>query len=127
MLLISLSAYAAASLFHHVHSAEFLTEYPNMPVWLSSAGVYVAWLAVTAVGLAGYLLFRRGYGRVGLGVLGIYAMLGLYGLAHYNVAPPSAHTLTMNLTIWLEVLTGVFLLITVAGLMRKRFREGPRS
>jgi hypothetical protein len=30
---VSLVACAAASLFHHVHNAEFLGEYPSRPVW----------------------------------------------------------------------------------------------
>jgi hypothetical protein len=46
-------AYAAASLFHHVHNAAFLGDYPNMPAWLTPAGVYAAWLGVTAVGIVG--------------------------------------------------------------------------
>jgi hypothetical protein len=125
VLLISLLAYGAASLFHHVHNAEFLAEYPNMPAALSRGWVYAAWLGVTAVGLTGYVLHRRGYRLAGLAVLGVYGLLGLYGLAHYTLAPSSAHTLTMNLTIWLEVATAVLLLITVSGLLLKRFREAP--
>ena len=121
VLLVSLLAYGTASLLHHVHNAEFLIEYPGMPVWLTPAGVYAAWLGVTAVGLAGYLLFRRGHRPTGLMLLGIYGMLGLYGLGHYTVAPCSAHTLTMNLTIGLEVATGV-LLIVITGLMLGRRR-----
>jgi hypothetical protein len=122
-LLISLLAYAAASLFHHVHNAEFLSRYPNLPASLTRGLVYAAWLAVTAVGVTGYVLERKGYRRGGLAMLGVYGLLGLYGLAHYNVAPWSAHTLTMNLTITLEVATAIVLLITVSGLMLRRFRE----
>jgi len=114
---ISVLAYCAASLLHHVHNAEFLGEYPNMPAWLAPAGVYAAWLVVTAVGAIGYSLFHRSYRLPGLTALGIYGALGLYGLGHYTVAPLSAHTSTMHLTIWLEVATGVLLMITVAGLM----------
>ena len=121
VLLFSLLAYGTASLLHHVHNAEFLIEYPGMPVWLTPAGVYAAWLAVTAVGLAGYLLLRWRHRLAGLVLLGVYGMLGLYGLGHYAVAPCSAHTLTMNLTIGLEVATGI-LLIAVTGLMLRRFR-----
>ena len=36
---ILLLAYAAASLFHHIHNAEYLTEYPGMPDWLSPANM----------------------------------------------------------------------------------------
>src|ERR1700733_4855124 len=123
VLLVVLLAHCAASLFHHVHNAVFLADYPNLPAWLSPQGVYVAWLGETALGVAGYLLFRRGYPVAGLGLLGIYGLFGLYGLAHYAVAPMSAHTLIMNLSIWIEVVTGLLLLATVASLTLGRFRR----
>ena len=119
-LLIPLLAYAAASLFHHVHNAEFLNEYPNMPAGLSPARVYAAWLGVTAVGLSGYILIRRGYELAGLAALAVYGALGLLGLAHYTRAPLSAHTLTMNVTIGLEAGTGLLLLAAVARRIRRR-------
>ncbi len=117
----------ASSLFHHVHNAEFLHEYPNMPTWLTPAGVYVAWLGVTAIGVAGYSLIRLGYRLIGLAALGIYGALGFYGLGHYTVAPLAAHTSTMHLTIWLEVVTGALLLITAAGMMLNRLRQGSKQ
>lgn len=120
LLMILLLAYTGASLFHYVHNAVFLDAYPNLPVWLSSARVYAAWLGVTAVGLVGYLLLRRGYRLTGLAVIAVYGALGLDGLAHYTRAPLSAHTFTMNLTIGLEATTGTLLLIAVAVLMFKR-------
>jgi hypothetical protein len=112
-LLAALLAYAAASLLHHVHNAEFLQDYPNLPASLSRGGVYVAWLGEAVVGAAGYLLFRLNYRRTGLAAIGIYALIGFGGLAHYFVAPPSAHTLAMNATIWLEALMAGLLLIRV--------------
>lgn len=115
--LVLLLAYGAASLFHHVHNAEFLAEYPNMPAWLSRAQVYAAWLGVTAVGLAGYVLMRWRFQLAGLVALGVYGALGIYGLGHYVVAPLSAHTLAMNITIWLEVTAALLLLAAVASSM----------
>jgi hypothetical protein len=114
--------YAAASLFHHIHNAEFLADYPNMPAWLSRGKVYAAWLGVTAVGLAGCLLVRRGHRLVGLCVLAIYAASGFDGLGHYVLAPLSAHTATMNLTIGVEVATATLLLIVVARLIGRQVR-----
>lgn len=113
-----LLACAAASLLHHVHNAEFLREYPNLPASLTRGGVYAAWLGEAAIGAAGYLLFRSRYGKVGLGLIGIYALIGFSGLAHYYVAPLSDHTWTMNATIWLEAVSGAALLIAV---LRKVF------
>ncbi len=118
-LLALVLAYAAASLAHHVHNAAYLADYPNMPAWLTPAGVFAAWAGVTAVGVAGWLLVRRGYRIAGIGALALYAALGLYGLAHYGVAPPSAHTAGMNLTIWLEVATATLVLIAIARLAAK--------
>lgn len=123
VLLILLLAYGAASLFHYAHNAELLNEYPNMPAWLSRARVYAAWLGVTAIGLVGYFLIRWRYQFTGLVVLGFYGVLGLDGLGHYAIAPVSAHTLTMNLTIWLEATTAVLLLTAVASFMLRLLRE----
>jgi len=119
-LLYLMVAYAVASLVHFAHNAEFLADYPNMPAWLSSAKVYLAWLGVTAVGVFGYLLVRRGFWRAGLFVIGVYAALGFDGLAHYGLAPMAAHTATMNFTIWLEVAMAALLLIATAGVMATR-------
>jgi hypothetical protein len=122
-LLFLLLAYGAASLFHYAHNAVFLDAYPNMPAWLSLARVYAAWLCVTGIGLFGYLLVRRGYRLAGLVVIAVYGALGLDGLGHYGLAPRSAHTFTMNLTIWLEAVTAVLLLVTVAGLVVRQLRR----
>lgn len=123
LLTVALLAYAAASLAHHAHNAAFLVEYPNMPGWLSPPRVYAAWLGVTSVGLTGFLLVERGHRRAGLVALIAYAALGFLGLGHYRLAPVAAHTLTMNVTIWLEVLTAALLL--AAAVQRLRDRPPP--
>ena len=112
-LLPVLLAYAAASLFHHMHNAEFLDHYPNMPAWLSRTGVYGAWLGATAVGILGYWLRRRL-------LLALYACYGLAVLVHYAIAPVSAHTPMMHLTIVLEA-------ATAAALLAATFRTGRTS
>jgi hypothetical protein len=98
-----LTIYCVASLIHFVHNAEFIFEYPNMPDWLSRAKVYLAWCGVTAVGVAGVLAFKWRLRLLGLLLFAGYAALGFDGLGHYSLAPVSAHTLTMNATIWFEV------------------------
>jgi hypothetical protein len=103
---LALIAVAAATLFHHVHNAEFLRDYPNLPAWLSRPGVYAAWLIATAIGVIGYRLRHRG-------LLVLYACYGLDGLAHYALAPMSAHTPMMNITIWLEAAAAAALLIVL--------------
>jgi hypothetical protein len=115
VLLALLLAYAAASLLHHAHNAEFLADYPNLPGWLSRAKVYAAWCGMTAFGLGGYLLLRWGHPLTGCAVIAVYAALGFDSLAHYALAPFAAHSAAMNLTIVLEVGTAALLLAAVAG------------
>lgn len=110
-LLIMMFVYGSASLLHFAHNAEFLVEYPNMPGWLTRIQVYAVWLGITAIGAAGYLLFRFGFPLVGLLAIAVYAILGFDGLAHYTRAPVLAHTAAMNITIWLEVAAAAVLLM----------------
>jgi hypothetical protein len=126
-LALPLLAYAAASLLHHVHNAEFLADFPNMPGWLSRMAVYAAWLGVTAVGLLGYLLVVRGSRLMGLSVIAVYAALGFYGLAHYGLAPFTAHSAAMHATILLEVAAAGWLLGAVTRSMLGRAQVVPRE
>lgn len=114
LLFVLLGAYAAASLVHFVHNAEFLGDYPGLPASWSRGGVYIAWLAMTAVGGVGASLVQRGYESIGLILLAVYAALGLDSLGHYVVAPISAHTAMMNATILLEVGAAALVLLEVA-------------
>jgi hypothetical protein len=122
-LVIALAVYCAASLLHYAHNAEFAGEYPNLPSSLTSTTIYWAWLGVTAIGVAGYFLVWRGYQIAGFAVLAIYAVIGFDGLAHYGLAPISAHSAMMNFTIWLEVATAAVLLAVVAARMTRRLRR----
>lgn len=113
-LLALLLAYCAASLVHFIHNAEFLAEYPNLPAWLTRANVYTVWLAITAIGVVGCILYRRGFQLTGLLVIAIYAAIGFDGLAHYTRAPLAAHSAMMNFTIWLEAAAAALLLVAAS-------------
>jgi hypothetical protein len=118
-LAVALLAYCVASLAHFSHNAVFVDAYPNLPEWITPSGVWAVWFAEAAIGLAGYLLIRKGYRRTGLIFVALYAALAFDGLAHYSLAPLSAHTLAMNLTIWGEVVAGSIRL-ALAGLQLVR-------
>jgi hypothetical protein len=113
-LALLLLVYAGASLIHFIHNAEFLRDYPGLPQTWTRSGVYGAWLGVTAVGIAGWALLARGKPLAGLGVLALYALLGVDSLAHYGVAPLSAHSAAMNATILLEVAAACLVLAEVS-------------
>ncbi|HJY75265.1 MAG TPA: hypothetical protein VKE95_01480 [Burkholderiales bacterium] len=116
---VLLLAYAAASLVHHVHNAEFLADYPNMPRWITRPAVYAAWLGEALIGGAGYLLLRRGHPAIGLGLIAVYAALGFDTFAHYVLAPAAAHTTAMNATIWLEPAAAALVFVALAALVKR--------
>jgi hypothetical protein len=114
---VLLLLYAGASFVHFAHNAEYLADYPNLPAWLTRLQVYAVWLGITAVGVLGYCLQRARLRLLGLAFLALYAAVGFDGLLHYTRAPFAAHTGTMNLTIWSEVVAAGLVLAAVLGLM----------
>jgi len=115
--------YCGASLLHFAHNAEYIADYPYLPVCISRASIYGTWCAIFLIGLAGYLLLHRGRTMIGLILLTIYTALGLDGLLHYGRAPISSHSVGMNLTIWIEVLTAALALSAVLWLAASRQRR----
>jgi len=109
--------YGAASLLHFAHNAEYLADYPNLPASFTRLQIYLAWCAIGAVGVLGYVLFQRGKRLVGLSVLAVYAALGFDGFLHYTRAPFAAHTTMMNVTIVLEAVAAGALLVAVFSLV----------
>lgn len=122
-----LAVYAGASLLHFTHNAEYLPQYPHLPVSWTRADVYLAWCCVTAVGLLGYVLYRSGFRRIGLAVLTLYGGLGFGGLLHYTRAPFAQHTVAMNFTIWIELAAAAALLINIASLATSHTRVHAES
>jgi uncharacterized membrane protein len=124
LLLLLATAYCLASLAHFVHNAEFLRDYPNLPPWLSRSKVYLSWLGITAIGVIGICFARTRFAIIGLLLIGVYAALGFDGLGHYALAPVSAHTLTMNATIWSEVAAAALLLLATLIYLLRQIRHG---
>lgn len=107
------AAYFVASLAHFAHNAEFIAFYPNMPSWLTREQVYLAWLAVSSLGVAGLLVARLGLHALGVLLVGAYGALGLAGLGHYTLALCSEH-------IWAEAASGFVLMLASALLLARR-------
>jgi hypothetical protein len=118
--ILLVAAYFATSLGHFAHNAEFICEYPNLPAWLTRAKVYAAWLAITAVGLVGFILIKYKLMPAGLLLVAVYAALGFDGLGHYAVAPMALHTLGANITILSEVAAAALLLPATVYLLVSR-------
>jgi hypothetical protein len=112
--------YAVASFVHFAHNAEYLADYPNLPIWLDRSDVYLVWIVQAAVGIGGYALYRRGRPLAGLLLIGAYAAAGFDGLLHYTRAPFVAHTAAMSFTIWFELVAASLLVVAVAAALAKR-------
>jgi hypothetical protein len=126
-LLLLMLLYGVTSLLHFAHNAIYLLDYPNLPLWLTSAGVWISWCGVALVGVLGYWLYRRISRRAGLAVICVYGALGFAGLDHYAVAPMGAHSFVMNLTILCEVAAAaVLLLYLVRSVLVTSGRSPPR-
>jgi hypothetical protein len=111
--------YSGASLWHFAHNAIYIDAYPNLPASLSAPRVWLAWAMLACIGATGYALFRCGRRRLGLILIGLYAIFGFDGLAHYALAPVGAHTLTMNLTIWGEAVAAAILVVATVHCVRE--------
>jgi hypothetical protein len=112
--------YAAATLLHFAHNAEYLAQYPNLPASWSRADVYVTWFCLTALGAVGYVLYLRDHRRFGLTFLALYAGLGFGGLLHYTRASIAHHSAIMNVTIWTEAAAAALVLMNVVALRPTR-------
>lgn len=108
--------YAAATLLHFAHNAEYLARYPNLPASWSRVDVYAAWFCLTGLGVAGYVLYLRERRGLGLTFLAAYAGLGFGGLLHYTRASMAHHSAIMNVTIWAEAVAAALLLVNLAAL-----------
>ena len=113
-----LMAYAAATLMHFAHNAQYLAQYPNLPASWSAPEVYFAWCCITALGVVGYAAYLREHRRFGLTFLALYAALGFAGLLHYTRASIAHHSAMMNATIWTEAAAATVLLVNVVALRR---------
>jgi hypothetical protein len=122
-----LGTYFVASLAHFAHNAEYIAYYPNMPAWLTREKIYLAWLGVCGVGVAGLVALRFRLTTFGGFLIAAYGALGLDGLAHYTLALCSEHTLVTNITIWSEALSGAFVLLASAVLVTRHLVQGSRA
>lgn len=117
-----LVAFFIASLTHFIHNAEFLADYPGLPKTWTRGGVYGAWAAMTAIGVAGWVVTRTRFQLLGLALIAVCSLFGFDSIGHYFVAPVAAHSMAMNLTILLEVACAIALFVYTARLFVATFR-----
>jgi hypothetical protein len=117
-----LGAAIVSTLIHYTDNFVNIEEYPQ-PHWINHAVIPTVWVILTAVGLGGYALFRRGsYAAAGLCFL-VYSYTGLSSLGHYSYGPLSDFSTKMHAGIWLDALTGAAVLVVALWLLFGRMRR----
>jgi hypothetical protein len=113
---------------HYTDNYVAFASYPGSEK-ISRADVPISWVALTAVGIAGYVLYRRGRRlAVAHGLLATYALTGLTTPLHYLAGSPSELPLWRNFSIMCDGLTGLAVLAyTVRSGDRSLRRNGALS
>ena len=94
---------------HFTDNYFFIEQYPQ-PVWITAPSVYQSWLLLTAVGIAGYWLYKFNRFWLAYICLILYSITGLASPGHYLYGSLSQFSLKMHLLIWADGLAGLAVL-----------------
>jgi hypothetical protein len=97
---------------HYTDNAICISQYPE-PEWFTVSGVYLTWVVLTLIGLAGYWLYTQEKLWLAYFCLIIYSITGLSSPTHYFYGVMSDFSLKMHLFIWLDAIAGAILLFFV--------------
>ena len=78
----------ASSIVHYTDNYLAFDRFPNDGPGpdVTADSIWIAWVVLTAFGVAGYVLYRRGQVRRGSALLAVYSISGLIGLGHYTAS-----------------------------------------
>lgn len=109
LLKLILMASILSTATHFIDNYRFIDSYPQ-PIWITAPSIYQSWIILTAIGVAGYWLYKfRKFGFAYV-CLSIYSLTGLTSLGHYLYGSLSQFSLKMHLLIWTDGLTGLAVL-----------------
>lgn len=109
LLLLFLLASIISTSFHYTDNAIFIENYPE-PVWITVFGIYTTWIVMTIIGIVGYWLYTQEKLWISYLCLCTYSVTGLSSPAHYFYGAMSNFSTKMHALIWLDLLTGAFVL-----------------
>ena len=118
-----LLATALTSVVHYVDNIARWARYPE-PAWDNARLTDGFWFLMTPVGIAAYLLYRRGKTLAGIRASYAYGAMNLVVLGHYLYAWPWEISLVVNGTILVEAVMAAWLLAYALGL---HLREAPAA
>ena len=120
LLLLVLIASIVSTSLHYTDNALSINRYPE-PEWITVSSVYITWIVLTLIGIAGYWLYTKEKLWASYLCLGLYSLTGLSSSGHYFYGTMSDFSLKMHAFIWFDVLAGLLVLRFVlwSGLLLK--------
>ena len=102
----------ASSLVHYTDNYLAFDRFPQGGPGpdISDDAIWIAWVLLTALGVTGYVLYRRGEIRRGSALLAAYSVSGLIGLGHYTAPGIGDLAWWRHLHIWADILCGIAVL-----------------
>ncbi len=109
-------AAVVVALLHYTDNFVNYSDYPQATSGPNPSQALVAWgwLAFTAIGVTGYILFRRAPSNLALTLLAAYSLSGLIGIGHYLVPGSTSMPWWRQAHVTLDILTGAAMLAFVA-------------
>jgi hypothetical protein len=102
-----LAAAIVSTAVHYADNFVAIDDFPQ-PEWVSRPGIVAQWIALTAIGVTGYRLYRQGRLLPAHVCLAIYSYAGLSSLGHYLYGTPEP--LLRNVSIVADGATGAAVL-----------------
>jgi hypothetical protein len=113
----------AVSLFHFTDNAVNVDTYPKagwQPDWFEAL-VVVGWFLYTAVGVAGYRLYRQGRYGAAHACLLIYGYLIASSLGHFLYGSPDELTTRGLISVFVDVAAGLTVMaVAVSSMLARR-------
>lgn len=106
---LALGASIFSTLIHYTDNYIQFDAYPQ-PEWLEQALVFPVWAALTAIGIWGYVLYRRGEMRPAANRFMVHSVGGLSSLGHYLYGSFDDFTSQMHVLILADGATGALVL-----------------
>lgn len=109
LLKLLLIACIISTAIHFTDNYLYIKQYPQ-PEWISASSIYISWIIWTAIGIAGYWLYKSEKYWFAYLCLVIYSFCGIDSLGHYFYGAMSDFSIKMHLLILTDGLTGLAVL-----------------
>jgi hypothetical protein len=107
------------SVFHYVDNFVRFDQYPqDEPELVTRPMIPIAWVVLTAFGVAGYVLCRRGRVGQAAACLAVYSVSGLIGPLHYTSGALDEFDAFQHVNIAADGLAGLAVLLFAVWLYR---------